>query len=104
MIRHIVMFRLSDDLNETELLELISRAKEALEALPGVVIPELLSLEVHTNINPREEYHFCLVADLAHYEDIDTYALHPRHQEIVREMIKPHLVKRACVDIEIKES
>lgn len=96
------MFKLSEELCERDLFDIIAKAKEALEALPPK-IDVLRDLKVYTNINPREEYHFSLIADLGTYEDIDTYALHPDHQAIVREIIKPHVVKRACVDIELPE-
>lgn len=92
------MFRLSESLSERELTDLIARAKSDLEALVGK-IEVLRDLKVYTNINPKEEYHFSLIADLDIFEDVDVYARHPDHMKIVTELIKPNLVKRACVDI-----
>lgn len=98
MIKHIVMFRLSDELSERELMDIITQAKSDLEALvPQIEV--LRDLKVYTNINPKEEYHFSLIADLDRFEDVETYAQHPAHVKIVTDLIKPNLAKRACVDI-----
>lgn len=98
MIRHIVMFKLKEELSERDLTDIISRAKTDLEALvPKIDV--LRDLKVYTNVNPKEEYHFSLIADLDKFEDVEVYALHPDHMAIVTGLIKPNLAKRACVDI-----
>lgn len=96
MIHHIVLFKLSleDELKAQQ----IAIIREKLESLPEH-INELKEIQIGININTKEEYDFMLHAVLEKEEHIDIYAQHPKHLEIVANLIKPYLVNRACVDI-----
>lgn len=96
MIEHIVLFKLS--LEGEAKQKQIALIKNELEKLPEI-IKELIEMRVSANVNPREEYDFMLLALLEDEEAIDKYALHPQHQGILINYIKPYLEKRACVDI-----
>lgn len=96
MIHHIVLFKLS--LQGDEKQHQIAVIKEKLEALPES-IKALKELRVGVNFNEKEEYDFMLEALLEEEKDIELYALHPLHQAVLINEIKPFLEKRACVDV-----
>jgi len=86
MIKHIVLFKLEESEHKNVRLQEI---RDRLEALVQV-IPELKEMQVGINVNPEE-----VVADL---HALEVYANHPAHQEIVKTLIAPVKVDRACVD------
>ena len=102
MIRHIVLFKLSDELSTSEKHEQINTIKKRFEPL-SEEIEGLVCLRVEININPKEEFDFALIADLEGEEYIEKYAQHPAHKGLVAELIAPHLAKRACVDYVFRE-
>lgn len=94
MIKHIVLFKLEESEHKNARLQEI---KSRLEALVQV-IPELKEIQVGINVNPTEKWDFSLEAVVADLHDLEVYANHPVHQEIVRSLIAPVKVDRACVD------
>lgn len=97
MIRHIVLFKLRDFDDKAGRLREI---KAEMEKLPGA-IPELLEIRVGLNVNPAERWDLSLEAVVAGLGELEVYAGHPAHQEIVRRLIAPVREDRACVDFEI---
>ncbi len=99
MFRHIVLFALDETKfsSEEEMQEQLEKIKVALEDLLHT-IPCLSSLKVYFNENPAEAYHFMLEALLPSAEDLPCYAEHPEHLRVARELVKPFLKSRACVD------
>ena len=87
MIKHIVLFKLEESEHKNVRLQEI---RDRLEALVQV-IPELKEMQVGINVNPEEKWDFSLDA-------LEVYANHPAHQEIVKTLIAPVKVDRACVD------
>ena len=75
----------------------MSAIKSELEKLPAV-ISELKEIKVGININPAEEWDLSLEALVNDMDSLDSYANHPAHQRIVKEMIAPIKEGRACVD------
>lgn len=75
----------------------MSAIKRELEKLPAV-ISELKEIKVGININPAEEWDLSLEALVNDMDSLDSYANHPAHQRIVKEMIAPIKEGRACVD------
>ena len=67
--------------------------KAELEKLPAT-IKELKEIHVGININPAEHWDLSL-EDMA---ALNTYAMHPAHQAIVKNMIAPIKEERACID------
>lgn len=98
MIKHIVLFKMRDDIDaqqkETE-LEVI---KAGLEALLGVV-PSLRSMEVGINCNPAEKFDLALISTFDDLEGLNAYAVHPDHVAVGKR-IRAMLDVRACNDFE----
>ena len=94
MIRHVVMWRMKED-KKSEMEEM----KKRLEALPGK-IEQIRHLEV--GINSKESpaaYDIVLISDFANEEELQSYAKHPLHQEVVS-FINQVTAERAVVDYE----
>lgn len=92
MIKHIVLFKLEESEHKNVRLQEI---RDRLEALVQV-IPELKEMQVGINVNPEEKWDFSLEAVVADLHALEVYANHPAHQEIVKTLIAPVKVDRAC--------
>lgn len=97
MIKHIVLFKFNASADKEAKLQQI---KTELEQLPAI-IPELKEIHVGLNTNPAEKWDLSLEAFVEHWQDLDTYANHPAHQKIVKNLIAPIKADRACVDFQI---
>ena len=98
MVKHIVLFKLKDEVPEAEKLVVMNKFKEAIEALPAV-IPVIRKIEVGLNTNPGETWHIALYSEFDNLDDVKFYATHPLHVtagKIIAEVKE----SRACVDYE----
>ena len=66
MVKHIVLFKLKDEVPEAEKLIVMNKFKEAIEALPSV-IPVIRKIEVGLNTNPGETWHIALYSEVLCY-------------------------------------
>ena len=97
MIKHIVLFRFKDSADKTgQMLNI----KNELENLPAI-IPYLKDIHIGLNINSAEKWDMSLEAIVDTMQDLDTYANHPAHQQIVKNRIAPIKEERACVDYQL---
>lgn len=97
MIKHIVMFRFAGTVTERQ--QAAQQFKQLLDKLPSI-IPQLLSIEVGLNTNPKEDYDLVLTATAKSHTDVAAYSAHQAHQEAV-DTIRSRIASRACVDFEI---
>ncbi len=99
MFKHIVLFALDESkfASKKELDKHLNELKSALELLPSK-IDCLTSLRVVFNENPDEEFHFMLEAVLPSVDKLSCYAQHPEHVSLAKDLVKPYLKSRACVD------
>ena len=65
MVKHIVLFKLKDEVPETDKLVVMNKFKEAIEALPAK-ISVIRKIEVGLNMNPGESWHIALYLSLIH--------------------------------------
>jgi len=95
MIVHIVMFTFKEEMRT----ENISKAKAMLEALVEKIDP-LLSMEVGIDFSRSERsMDLVLISTFETKEDLDAYAIHPAHLEVVA-FIKEVTVLSRVVDYE----
>jgi hypothetical protein len=73
--------------------------KNALEGLKGK-IGVLKFIQVDFNCNPEETWDLILTTEFASLADLSTYANHPEHVAISKQLIGPVKTDRACVDYE----
>ncbi|GFZ40826.1 MAG: Dabb family protein [Bacteroides nordii] len=98
MVKHIVLFKLKDEVPEAEKLVVMNKFKEAIEALPAV-IPVIRKIEVGLNTNPGETWHIALYSEFDNLDDVKFYATHPLHIAAGK-IIAEAKESRACVDYE----
>lgn len=98
MVKHVVLFKLKEMLEQTEKSRLTALFKEAIEVLPRKM-DFIRHIEVGGNINPSETFDIALYCELDNMEDVNRYASHPDHIAAAG-IIKPYIAVRSCVDYE----
>ena len=99
MVKHIVMFKLKETLSATEKMDVMTRFKVAIEALPAT-INVIRKVFVGLNINEAETWDICLESEFDTLEDVKFYAAHPDHVAAAG-ILKDAKQDRACVDYEM---
>lgn len=99
MIRHIVLFKLKEFETEAAKQESMQGIKAGLEGLLGK-ISVLKSIRVDFNCNPEETWDVILTTEFDSLQDLNTYATHPEHVAVSKQLIGPVKADRACVDYE----
>lgn len=94
MIKHIVMWKLKENQEETmnQFLQGLNRLKD--------IIPEIKSMETGVNINPKNEYDAILISEFETMKDLETYKNHPEHVK-VSNLCKSIRVDRQAIDYEV---
>jgi hypothetical protein len=83
MIKHIVMWRMDNELEEQDKMDRACSMKSRLESLPHA-IPQIRHFEIGLNVNPSERaMDIVLYSEFDTREDLSTYSAHPAHQEAV---------------------
>jgi len=83
MIRHIVMFKLKKTQPEESLDRIKNQIKLRLESLPGK-INVIRRMEVGINVVKSDRaFDLALVSSFDSLDDLETYRVHPAHQEVV---------------------
>ncbi|WP_077154705.1 Dabb family protein [Bacteroides bouchesdurhonensis] len=98
MVKHIVLFKLKDNVSEAEKLVVMNKFKAAIEALPAK-ISVIRKIEVGLNINPDETWNIALNSEFDTLEDVKFYATHPDHVAAGK-ILAETKESRACVDYE----
>ena len=94
MIKHIVLFKVNDKSQ-------IEKAKELILGLKKD-IPEIIDIEVFSDIGyDKSANDFGLITTLKDKNDLDIYAKHPKHLEVIK-FIKTIAIQRNAIDY-IKE-
>lgn len=97
MIKHIVMWTLKEEAEGAVASENAAKMKEMLEALNGK-IEVLKHLEVSADVfESAPECNIVLYSEFESKEDLQTYAVHPLHQECVS-FIKKIVSSRSVID------
>ena len=99
MVKHIVLFKLKDNVSEAEKLVVMNKFKAAIEALPAK-ISVIRKIEVGLNINPDETWNIALNSEFDTLEDVKFYATHPDHVAAGK-ILAETKESRACVDYEL---
>lgn len=98
MVRHVVCWKLKDEVDGKSKLENALEAKERLEGLREI-IDELKYIHVGINApgTAAGNWDMILESEFTTLRDLDTYANHPEHLKIV-DFIKKISEGRICVD------
>jgi len=100
MVKHIVMWRLHDDVDGIPKAESAVAIKEALEDLQGK-IPGLIHIEAGIDFSDSDQSaDIVLYSELESREALDAYQAHPLHQAVIP-LVKKHACERTVVDFEL---
>ncbi len=100
MIRHIVMFKLKDFPGEIEKLLAAQEVIKHLNELPSK-ISVIRKYEAGIDVrNLSWSYDIVLIMDFDNMTDLETYTVHPAHQEFIT-FNKDYSVNKTCIDYEV---
>ena len=92
MIRHVVLFKWNEGVDEAH----IAATKAALDRLPSV-IPEILSFPNGPDLQAvPANYDYVITAEFASLDDFFIYREHPEHQKFVAAYITDHCQRVAA--------
>jgi hypothetical protein len=98
MIVHLVLFKWKEEATS----ESITATIEALKRLKSK-IPNIIDLSCGQNFTNRAQgFQHGLVVKLRDRSDLEAYAVHPAHQEVVQNLIKPILADIIALDYEVE--
>ena len=100
MIKHIVMWKIKENVEGRSQLENGKLVKDRMEALKNE-IKEIINIEVGLNIVEAEQaYDIALYSEFASLEDLNIYQKHPAHLEVVK-FAGQFLESRVVIDYKV---
>ena len=100
MVKHIIIWKLKDDYSAEEKQNIKISAKKNLEALVGK-IDGLIDLKIQIDFLPTSNGEMMLNSTFESFDALKAYAIHPAHQSVANEFVRPFTASRSCVDYEI---
>ena len=97
MIVHIVLFKWKEDTAPEAIAEAMENLRELKEQ-----IPEILEISCGENFTERGQgFQHGLVVKFSDRSSLKTYQVHPAHQKVVKNLIKPIEADILALDYEI---
>lgn len=100
MVKHIILWKLKEELSEEQKAAVKAEIKEGLEGLAGKV-PGLLDIKVNINPLPSSNMDLMLDSTLESSDALKAYAVHPAHVAVADGKVRPYTSGRYCLDFEI---
>lgn len=100
MVKHVILWKLKDELAGEEKEQVKAGIKEGLEGLTGQ-IPGLVEVKVRTECLPSSTADVMLDTTFDDVESLKAYAVHPKHVEVADSKVRPYTAIRSCMDYEI---
>ncbi len=103
MVKHIILWKLKDELQGDERLQVIENIRQGLEGLQGQV-PGLLDIHVYGGASALESSNADVMLDstLESPEALKGYAVHPAHVAVADGRVRPFTQLRTCLDFVIE--
>ncbi len=98
MIKHIILWKLKDELTNKE--EIKKGIKEGLEGLKGK-IPGLIDIKVYTEGLPSSNMDLMLDSSFESEDALKGYSVHPEHVAVADGKVRPYTAQRSCLDFVI---
>lgn len=102
MVKHVILWKLKEDLPEEDKNRIMAEIKTGLESLWGK-IPGLLSIKVQTEKLASSNADLMLDSLFTDEEALKGYSVHPAHVEIADTKVRPYAQIRMCLDFEQEE-
>lgn len=100
MVKHIILWKLKEELSEEEKVQVMAGIKEGLEGLQGK-IPGLTEIKVQTEKLASSTVDLMLDSTFESVEALKGYAVHPEHVAVADGKVRPYTAMRSCIDYEI---
>jgi len=97
MVKHLILWKLKDEITGDAKEKVLREMKENLEALVGKV-PGLLRLEIVTKPMASSNADVMLDSDLESEEALSGYQSHPDHVAVANTYVRPFTEIRLCMD------
>ncbi len=97
MVKHIILWTLKPELNDSEKAKIKEHIKLALEGLVGKING---LKEIKVNITPLASSNAEVMLDstFESEEALKTYATHPLHVAVANKYVRPFTASRSCMD------
>lgn len=97
MVKHVILWKLKEELTEEEKVAIKAGIKEGLEGLKGK-IPGLLEITVYTEGLASSNADLMLDSVFESEETLKNYAVHPEHVLVANGKVRPYTALRSCLD------
>lgn len=97
MVRHIVLWKLTDTLDAQEKATVIQSIQKGLEGLLGT-IPGLTAIRVLTDALPGATADLMLETSFESEEALRAYSVHPAHLAVALANVRPYIQSRLSFD------
>ena len=99
MVKHVILWKLKDELDGERKNEVKAGIKEGLEGLKGS-IPGLVDIHVYTDGLASSNADVMLDSTFESEEALKGYAVHPEHVAVADGKVRPYTQTRTCMDFE----
>jgi len=100
MIKHVLLFRLKEDVDGVDAQTNAAKAKELIEGMNGK-IPGLLKVEVGVDFSKTDlSSDMVLYSEFESREALEVYATHPEHKAVLP-FIKSIISEKRVIDYEV---
>lgn len=100
MVRHIILWKLKEELTAEEKREIKAGIKTGLEGLAGK-IPGLLEIRVYTEGLSGSNVDLMLESSFTDEASLKGYSVHPEHVAVAESRVRPYTAVRSCLDFEV---
>lgn len=99
MVKHVILWKLKEELSDSEKAQIKENMKRELEGLKGKV-PGLMEIVIQTEPLPSSNADVMLDSTLESEEALRGYAVHPEHVKVADTFVRPFTQVRMCLDFE----
>lgn len=99
MVKHIILWQLSDNLSDEQKEKVKNDAKENLESLKGK-IPGLIDINVQTSNLKSSTADMMLNSSFESEQALKDYSVNPAHTAVADKFVRPFIKNRSCLDFE----
>lgn len=100
MVKHIILWTLKSEYSDTQKEKIKADIKNGLEGLAGK-IDGLTDIKVYTNGLETSNVDLCLDSTFVDFDALKSYAVHPDHVWVAKNLVVPFAAERRCMDFEI---
>lgn len=97
MVKHVILWKLKEELTAKEKERVKAGIKEGLEGLAGK-IPGLVDVKVNINGLPTSTVDVMLDTTFTDADALKEYSTNPLHVAVADEKVRPYTAVRSCLD------